>query len=396
MGVAPVNTGGVEGSLSKPADFVAPRNGVPEPRPAPTVEGLRAFVPPPRPAEIDLFLDSNEGPPVPREAIEWMVGLDPAMLRSYPDASHLQNLWAVQLGVAPDHVLITAGGDEATDRACRAFLCPGRELILPVPTFEMLGHYPRLVGAAILEVPWAPAEPYPLEAVLAKISPRTGMIAVVSPNNPTGTVATAEDLSRLSAAAPGAVLLIDQAYVEFTDAEGDLLHAALQLPNAVVLRTLSKAWGLAGLRIGCAVGRPEILKHLRIAGPVFSTSSPALAIAATALARDAAKNGVEGYIARITRERERLVRLIDGRGGAAAWPSRANFVLARFAPPHDAAAVHAALYSAGISVRRLAPVWNAYPLENCIRISCPGDPQSFDRLAAGLLAVLGGPVLRGA
>jgi histidinol-phosphate aminotransferase len=392
MSMAPVSSGGMDGAAATRAPANPAKLGLPHP--APTVEGLRAFVPPPRPAEIDLFLDSNEGPPVPREALEWMIGLDPATFRSYPDASQLQSLWAAHLGVEPDHVLITAGGDEATDRVCRAFLCPGRELILPVPTFEMLGHYPRLAGATIIEVPWGPAEPYPLQEVLARVSGRTGMIAVVSPNNPTGAVATAEDLSKLSAAAPEALLLVDQAYVEFADAECDLLHTALNLPNAVVLRTLSKAWGLAGLRIGCVVGRPEILKHLRIAGPVFSTSSPALAIAATALAREAAKNGVAGYIARITRERERLVRLIDSRGGAAAWPSRGNFVLARFAPPRDAAAVHAALWKAGISVRRLAPVWSEYPLENCVRISCPGDVEAFDRLAAGLLGVLGGPVLR--
>jgi histidinol-phosphate aminotransferase len=293
------------------------------------------------------------------------------------------------LGVDPSHLLVTAGGDEATDRICRAFLCPGREIILPVPTFEMLAHYPRLAGAETIEVPWAPGQGYPLAAVLDNVSPNTGVIAVVSPNNPTGAVATANDLMKLSQAAPHALLLVDQAYAEFEQpGADDLTAAALSLPNAVVIRTVSKAWGLAGLRIGCAVGAPRIMTHLRAVGGPFTTSAPSLAVAGAVLrSGDAQAHRVQRYIAAIRREREHLARVLQAAPGADAWESQGNFVLARF---DDAAAVHASLWEAGISVRRLKPIWRTFSLENFVRITCPGDLAAFDRLIGALLTALWG------
>jgi histidinol-phosphate aminotransferase len=354
------------------------------PQPVEGVRQIRAFTPPARPEHIDLFLDSNEGPPPPSrdDMLRWLEGFEPALLRAYPDPSSLQRLWARHFHIEPERVLITAGGDEAIDRACRAFLGPGREIILPVPTFEMLGHYPRLVGAETLQLPWPPGEPYPLDAVLSRLSPRTAVIAVVSPNNPTGAIATAADLSRLSAAAPDALLLIDQAYTEFADV--DLTPEALDLPNAIIIRTLSKAWGLAGLRIGCALGPPDILSRLRAAGGPFTTPSPSLALAAAALEHRAQSDSSARYIDRVRSERAVLAALINELGGEA-WPSQGNFVLARFS---DAGHICAALAADGIAVRPMAPRWQAWDLEGCIRITCPGDAIAFERLTGSLRRAL--------
>lgn len=349
------------------------------PRPVPGLRSVRAFKPPARPAGIDLFLDSNEGPT--GTGVPGLERLDARLVREYPNASGVQRLWASRLGIGAERMLITAGGDEATDRICRAFLCPGREIILPVPTFEMLGHYPRLVGARTVEIAWPPGRPYPIEEVIAAVTERTAVIAVVSPNNPTGTVATARDLMRLARAAPHALLLVDQAYTEF--AETDLTPAALEIPSAVVIRTLSKAAGLAGLRIGCAIGAPGLIEVLRAAGGPFTSSGPSLSMAAAAIERGTSR---PEYLSQVSHERTALAAALNtmgspGRRWAESWPSQGNFVMARFA---DADSVQASLARAGIAVRKLTFPWRAWPLDNCIRITCPGDARAFARLMEAL------------
>ena len=169
----------------------------------------------------------------------------------------------------------------AIDRLCRAYLAPGRRIVMPQPTFVMLPYYAALAGAEIDAVPWREG-PYPLEAVLDAVTEQTAVIVVVSPNNPNGAVATAADLRALAEAAPHAVLLVDLAYAEYADE--DLTAAALSHPSAVVVRTISKAWGLAGLRVGYAVGSPELIAILRVAGGPFSVSGLSLAVAERALA----------------------------------------------------------------------------------------------------------------
>jgi histidinol-phosphate aminotransferase len=388
-----------------PASASAPAGAAPElpqaggPEPVASLQGLKGFQPPPRSPEIDLFLDSNEGPPVPPqlldvlraaiaptiESAEAPGGSEAELLRRYPTAARVQALWAAKLGIAADRVLVTAGGDEATDRICRAFLGPGRELVLPVPTFEMLGHYPRLAAASTREIPWPPGTPYPLQAVLSAVTQRTSVIALVSPNNPTGAAATTEDLVQLSKAAPRALLLIDQAYTEFADV--DLTPVALELPSAVVIRTLSKARGLAGIRVGCAAGPAWIIDRLRATGGPFTVPALSLLMAGAALERPRLS---EHYIAHVRIERGLLVELLR-ECGVESWPSQGNFVLARFAGAAEAERVRASLADEGIAVRIMAPRWQAWDLTGCLRITCPGDMLLFERLAAALLRALAEP-----
>jgi histidinol-phosphate aminotransferase len=347
------------------------------PEPASAVGEMKAFTPPRRFPGVDLYLDSNEGPPLPESVLQMAHAMRAEDLRGYPSPARVQRLWAQRLGVPQDHLFPAAGGDDAIHRLCIAFLEPGREIILPVPTFEMLGRYPRLTGATSVEVPWKPGEDYPTRAVLDHVTGRTAVIAMVSPNNPTGSAATVRDLRQIAKAAPHAVILLDQAYCEFADT--DLTPAALDLPNVITIRTLSKAWGLAGLRLGCAVGRPELLRHLNAAGGPFPVSGPSLAIAAAALTDRTLESDRARYIARIWQERDRLVSLLQQLPRAESWPSQGNFILARFA---DAAGVHASLLNAGIAVARLPEHWG---LENCLRISCPGNLLDFERLAGALI-----------
>lgn len=346
-------------------------------RPATAVASMTAYhVPRPTIAcEIDLFLDANEGtaPPV---ALEALVAVDgPERMRRYPSKAYLEGLIAQHLGVAPQQVLVTAGGDDALDRCCRAVLEAGRNIVLPVPTFEMIGRSARLAGAEIREVEW-PGGAYPTKDVMERVDDATGAVSVVSPNNPTGAVATAGDLRRLAAAAPETLLMVDLAYEEFADEP--LTGPALRLPNAVVVRTFSKAFGLAGMRVGYAVGPVEIIDWLRAVGSPYPTSGLSLAAAEHCLSvgeRDVC------FLRQVKREREALRTLLM-RQGVDALPSQANFVLARF---EDAPGIQHALAERGIMVRAFPGVRR---LQDCLRITCPGRLEAFDRLTAALTEIL--------
>jgi HAD superfamily hydrolase (TIGR01548 family) len=326
----------------------------------------------------DLKLDGNEGEPPPASLLDAGRAEAPALLRDYPKARAraLERQIAALHDLPPARVLVTAGGDDALDRACRTVLGPGRELIFPSPSFEMLLRYARLTGGDIVEVPW-PRGPYPTDAVIDRVGPTTGMIAVVTPNNPTGAVATARDLERLSAAAPEAILLVDLAYTEFADE--DLTPAALRLPNALCVRTLSKAYGLAGLRVGYALGHERLIGWMRCAGAPYPVSGLSLRLAGERLATG--DTAVRRFIAAVRHERAALAELLRELG-AEPLPSQANFVIARF---RDELWVRDALAGLGIAVR-IFPGRDG--LERCLRTSTPGNAAHFERLTHGLRTAL--------
>ena len=327
-------------------------------------------------AGVDLRLDGNEGPPRPEILDLARAAIDLDGIRLYPDPCHLEARLAERMGVDPRSVLVTAGADEALDRACRVFLGPARSLVCPTPTFEMIERYAQMANARVLEVPW-PEGPFPVDAVLARVEPDTGLIAVVSPNNPTGAFARREDLARLEQGAGTALLLVDAAYGEFADE--DLSARAIAGGRALVVRTFSKAWGLAGLRVGYAVGPVEVIAALRACGGPYPVSGPSLATALAWL--EFGEAVMHDLVARIRVERETLRERL-ARLGAGALPSQANFVLARF---EDAEAVRGALAARGIAVRSFP---GRPQLAGCLRITCPGEAASFERLIAALEEIL--------
>ncbi len=350
--------------MTAPQDFVA------GPLPAPAVANLTPYRVPRPPQPIDLWLDRTEGDCRGDE----VVSAD--ALSRYPDARPLEAQLAAALGVPASGVLVTAGADEALDRACRAVLGPGRSIIVPTPTFEMLPRYARLAGARVIEVPWLAGD-FPVAQVEAAIEPSTAAIAVVSPNNPTGLVARAQDLARLAAAAPTALLIVDLAYVEY--AAEDLTPAVLALPNAVVVRSLSKAWGMAGLRLGYVAGPPGIINWLRTAGGPYAVASASLAVAARRLRDDGAR--VQQVRQVVQAARARLAQKLVDLGGEAS-PSQANFLLCRF---RNAAWVRDALCGLGIATRHFPGVTL---LADCLRITCPLAERDLARLEAALASAL--------
>lgn len=345
------------------------------PRPAPSIEGTRPYsVPRPR-CPVDLLLDGNEGLGPPAALLQSLQTQGPELMRRYPDEGVLQQVLASRYGLQPDQVLVTAGVDDALDRLCRALLTAGREMIMPRPSFEMLERYARIAGAEVRHVPW-PGEHFPIGEYLARITPQTALVCLVSPNNPTGAVAKAEHVKVLAQAAPQAVVLVDHAYVEFADE--DLTQVALQHPNCLVVRTLSKAWGMAGLRVGFALGPSHVMGWMRAAGAPYPVAGPSLLLAAERVRTGEAE--VQSFVTEVRRERASLQALLTELG-AAVVPSQANFVFVR---TPKAAWWRDALAGLGIAVR----VFPGKPgLEDSLRITCPGEESLFERLQAALLAV---------
>jgi len=346
-------------------------------RPAERAMGVRAYSAGDVPPWVDLRLDANEGPKADAETIDLLRKLGAETLRRYPDAGALESLIAERLGVSSSRVIVTAGGDDAIDRVCRASLEPGREIVLHTPTFEMIRRSAELAGASISACPWMDG-PFPVEEFIRLIGPRTGLVALVSPNNPTGGVIGVDDLMKIcdAAASVGALVLVDLAYVEF--AERDPTPELLGLGNAVMVRTFSKAFGLAGLRVGYAVAPEAIAPTLRAMGGPYPTSGLSLALAARSLGDERRLDRIRSQI---RSERERLTALC-AELGLVALPSEGNFVLVR---TPNAALLKVRLIAMGISVRAFA----AKPeLEDALRITLPGDEAAFDRLTRTIRSAL--------
>lgn len=324
-----------------------------------------------------IRLDTNEGSRPDATLLRQLTEADLQVVRGYPSATRLEELLARRLGVPAAQVAVTNGADVALDRVCRAWLAPGRELLVAEPTFEMFYRFAEMTGATLVGVPWL--DRFPLEACLERLSPATGVVAVVSPNNPTGLTCAATDLRRIAATAPQAIVLLDHVYVEYADQ--DLTALALTLPNVVVVRTLSKAWGLAGCRVGYAVADPDVAAVIRAAGDPFPVAGPSLFLAESLVSSGG--GALEEHVARVRRERADLLRRFEAWGCPCA-PSQGNFLFPRVGP--DAAAVRSALAAGGLLVRHFA----ARPeLADFLRITLPGDDAVYGRLVAALARLLG-------
>jgi len=345
-------------------------------KPSPCLAGMRSYCVPKSGAPVDLKLDANEGAPVSAAVLNAFETTPPEVIRSYPKAANLEVLVAGRFGVDPDRVIITAGGDDAINRLCRAVLSPGREVVVPEPTFEMIAHFGKMAGAKVVSVLWEKG-PYPTDEVIKAVGKETALISVVSPNNPTGCVVAPKDIERLCEAAPGAVVLFDFAYVEFADE--DPTQAALKFPNALVVRTLSKAYGMAGMRVGYAIGSAQVIEWMRVAGGPYGVTGPSLMAAEARLQSDA--SDVETFIDCVRRERGKMQSLL-GRLNMGVNQSQGNFV---FAHCSDPAWVRDALAGLGISIR-IFP--GANHLANALRITCPGDDSRYGRLEHALRAAL--------
>ncbi|MEM7305223.1 MAG: histidinol-phosphate transaminase [Planctomycetota bacterium] len=337
---------------------------------------LGAYAPPGADDSAALLrLASNEGPAPPAAVVRALSRAVEAVHR-YPRGDELEERLGERFDLPASRVLVTAGADDALLRLSLAALGPGTNAVVAAPTFEMIPRYVRLALGELREVPWRDGEPWPREAALRVIDERTRLVFVVSPNNPTGAGARADDVRAVSQAAPQAWTVLDAAYGEYTD--DDPTAEVLGLPGVLVLRTFSKAFGLAGLRVGYVLGHEGPLAALRAAGNPFPVAGPARRAAAYALKA--------GYVERGVR-RTRAERASIGSAlralGAETTPSEANFAFARFPSAARATEVWERLRDRGVLVRRFE---DDPRLADALRVTCPTGASDLKRLLRALEA----------
>lgn len=302
-----------------------------------------------------------------------MRNLDARRLALYAPREPGEKLAASFLGVDPAQVLLTNGADEGIHLICQAYLEAGDEIVVIVPAFAMYEVFAQTTGAKVVRVPAGPEFQFPREKVLAAIGPRTRVLVITNPNNPTGIAVERSDILKVLAAAPDAAVLLDEAYFDFYGKT--VIDQVGKIPNLFVARTFSKAYGLAGLRLGVMAGHAEQISVLRRMCPPFNCNVIALECLEGALADE---QSVAAYVHQVKTTREWLKRQLESMG-VRCWPSHTNFLLCQFGTAK--ADVLKTARAHGISLR------DRPDCEGCIRISI-GTQQEMERVLTTLKKAL--------
>jgi histidinol-phosphate aminotransferase len=276
-----------------------------------------------------MRLDFNENTIACSPRVKEVLGrISAGALTRYPEREPVERIVAEHLGVAAEQLALTNGVDEAIHVLFETFLENGDELLLPVPTYTMYEVYASATDARAVTVQAAEDLQFPFERLLSAITPRTKIIALANPNSPSGSVATREQILEITRRAQDAVVLVDEAYFHFFgETVMDLVGS---VPNLMVARTFSKAYGLAGLRLGVLVGPVELMKWIRRVLSPYSVNSLALACLPPAL-EDTAY--LDWYVGEVLAARSEFEVALDELR-VRRWPSRANFVLVEIGEKH--------------------------------------------------------------
>ena len=385
---------------------------------------IHGYVAPPAPDELAvrlgmplariIKLDANESPwgpsPSARVALRALAEADGATLGAvgrYPDAgaTALREALSGYTGVAADGIVVGNGSDEIIQLLADALLEPGDEVVVSEPTFSVYALIARRRGARIVDVARDADWRTPTDTLLAAMTPRTRLVFLCAPNNPSGTpldratldaaLSRAADLAA-SAGGAGPVVVVDEAYYELGAFADDprAWTAAPLLASAgarlVILRTFSKLFGLAGLRVGYGLCAPALAQRLRSVKPVYNVN---LVGQVAALASLADLDWLRARACDLAAERERLAGLLALRLGLRAWPSTANFLLVDMTPGMDDVAARErrgdalwrALLEQGVMTRRLG----GPRLAGILRFTV-GLPEQNDALVSALSVAQGG------
>jgi histidinol-phosphate aminotransferase/imidazoleglycerol-phosphate dehydratase/histidinol-phosphatase len=272
-----------------------------------------------------IKLDANENPFPPL-----VDGPLAASVNRYPEPQpgRLKMAMAALYGVEPDNLVITRGADDAIDMLIRAFCRPGDDAVsICKPTFSAYAHFVHLQGARLIEVPLDENFDFHADAFIAAVKhePSLKLAFICSPNNPTGNEIAPDELLKVADALPDTIIVIDEAYLDFASTRS-AVDEAVARPNLVVLKTLSKAFGLAGARIGCAIGEPELIAIAARALPPYPL--PSLSIEAAMAALMPSRRAIhKERIERLKAERERLIPLLEQSPLVKkVWRSGGNFI----------------------------------------------------------------------
>jgi histidinol-phosphate aminotransferase len=284
---------------------------------------------PPLGCRDSLRLDFNENTVACSPAVrEVLARVTAESLTRYPEREPVETIVAAHLNVKPENVALTNGVDEAIHVLFEAFLEKDDELLLPVPTYTMYEIYAAATDARTVSVLADDDLAFPYERLMPAITPRTKVIAIANPNSPSGTSATRAQLLTIAERAPQAVVLVDEAYFHFHgETVMDLVGRA---PNLFVARTFSKAYGLAGLRLGLLAGPVELMRWVRRVLSPYSVNSLALACLPAALGDT---EYLSWYTGEVLAARAEFEAALDAEK-VRRWASRANFVLVDIGPKH--------------------------------------------------------------
>ena len=277
-----------------------------------------------------MRLDFNENTIACSPKVREVLGrISAGDLTRYPERAPVERIVAEHLGVTAETVVLTNGVDEAIHVLFETFLDSGDELLLPVPTYTMYEVYASATDARVVTVQAGDDLQFPFERLLQAITPRTKIIAIANPNSPSGSIATRGQIMELAQRAPQAVVLVDEAYFHFYGET--VIDLTGTLPNVVVARTFSKAYGLAGLRLGVLVGPAETIQWIRRVLSPYSVNSLALACLPPALEDS---EYLDWYVGEVLAARAEFDRALDA-AGVGRWPSHANFILVDIGAKHS-------------------------------------------------------------
>ncbi len=337
-----------------------------------------AYDPPKFENEITLQLSRNESKCAIEALSQTLGGLSEDFVVRYPSHVALQELIAKWVGVDPDRIVVSAGGDDSLDRIMRTSLVGQRNKVVShTPSFEMIDIYASNYNGTVDAVEWLDGD-FPTDQLIAKIDDSTAVVVVVSPNNPTGGIVSKADVLRIADAAAknGAKMLLDNAYIEFASDETRVEH-----DNVMILRTLSKAWGLAGLRVGYLIAPDaQMATIIRDAAGPFPVSAVSLETARIAMTDH--QPTMRANIDRIKAFRSQLADLLK-EGGGQPLPSEGNFLLCEF---EDAEKIWKELAADGIAVRKFV---GSSLLKDKLRITVPATAAEYLQLSKSLCRIFG-------
>lgn len=336
-------------------------------------------------SKTEVNLSANENTwSVSRERLEaFGLALASVELNRYPDplAGELRAAIACRHGLEPGQVLACNGADEGLFNLLLAFGGPGREVVVASPTFEEYRNFASLVASPVVDVRRGERD-FALDGnALARAARRAAVTILCSPNNPTADVAPVELVRRLHDATPG-VLLVDEAYIDFAGPSASAEPLLAECERLVIARTFSKAFSLAGARLGYLLGSPGLIGAIASVRQIYSVNSVTQAIGLAALA---AEDEVAALVDAIVDERGRLEGELARLGRTLpleVFPSEANFLLLRL--PHASRVRERLRDEESVLVRDFS---YAPGLAGCLRVSV-GTPEEDDRFLAGFERIL--------
>ncbi|BAZ50640.1 histidinol-phosphate aminotransferase [Nostoc sp. NIES-4103] len=342
------------------------------------VDAMASYVPgeqPPRGTNI-IKLNSNENPyPPSPEALAVLKNIDGEWLRRYPQpfGEEFRQATSKVLGVPSDWIIVGNGSDEVLSVVIRACAEPGRKVVYPIPTYVLYRTLAEMQVADITEINYGEDYSLPIEELIAA---NGSVTFIASPNSPSGHVVPQKDLQKLASQLSG-VLVIDEAYVDF--AEENALALVKEYENVIVIRTLSKGYSLAGLRLGFGVANPKLLHGLFKVKDSYNIDAIACAVATAAITDQDYKNAC---VAKIKASRTKLATDLK-QLGFKIWDSQTNFLLAQ-PPQGNAEYLYQKLKEQGILIR----YFKQPGLEDKLRITIGTDEQN-QTLVEALIYLLG-------